>query len=462
MSKWYTIKVKGSDMLVNGRVFLELNGKLVGSTEESKFKTFIFKRDFTVEYTPSTTTQNLKFIIGTSIDSNGKGEAEETFENLISEKKKLVLVSHSAGVSFLELEVEDAPLSNLLCKFVIHGKDFDKKDLLGKSDPYYIISKSNGLSVYQSEVIKKELNPQFKEVVLSYGTLSDTFLIDFYDHNALTKHEHIGQLKTSVLEIISRGSGSMEIVNLKTHKSAGTVTFPQFVVYKSPSFMDYLESGVKLGLSIAIDFSSQNQNEDLHKLGNNNYEMAISNIGGILSGFNENAPISFYGYGGSPSNEYGTFSVPLKDPKGTYDVLCAYKNTLTKLEQKGEPDFTKVIQKVIDASPPSQPIAQYNILLLLSSGECQDIEATKKVITEASKHPISIIIVGNGSNTNNRFDKLKQLASTFNAELQRDTVQFISFKETLGSNQIAKETLKSFPNQIVSYLISKKQFPNQK
>ena len=50
----------------------------------------------------------------------------------------------------------------------------------------------------------------------------------------------------------------------------------------------------------------------------------------------------------------------------------------------------------------------YSILLILTDGEIHDMEKTKEVLVQASKLPLSVIIIGIG---NEKFEKMRELDS---------------------------------------------------
>lgn len=57
---------------------------------------------------------------------------------------------------------------------LLQGRALDKKDLFGKSDPYLQISRDTGrgwVVVYKSEIIKKTLNPKWKEARISTASV---------------------------------------------------------------------------------------------------------------------------------------------------------------------------------------------------------------------------------------------------------------------------------------------------
>ncbi len=84
------------------------------------------------------------------------------------------------------------------------------------------------------------------------------------------------------------------------------------------------------------------------------------------------------------------------------------------------------------------------------------MDETRDIICEASKLPISIIIIGLG---NANFTNMKildgddePLTNTRGEKCFRDIVQFVAFNEFQNDpNQLAKEVLAEIPQQIVEY-----------
>jgi hypothetical protein len=73
----------------------------------------------------------------------------------------------------------------------------------------------------------------------------------------------------------------------------------------------------------------------------------------------------------------------------------------------------------------------YHILLILTDGEIHDMPATKDLVVECSKYPLSIIIVGIG---NADFGNMRELdgddvvlRNSRGEKASRDIVQFVEF-----------------------------------
>jgi hypothetical protein len=103
----------------------------------------------------------------------------------------------------------------------------------------------------------------------------------------------------------------------------------------------------------------------------------------------------------------------------------------------------------------------YNILLILTDGEIHDMEETKQLIVDASDLPLSIIIIGVGSE---KFEMMNELDSDGSAltdsngrAAKRDIVQFVKFNDYQGqgAHVLAEKVLQEVPDQLVSYMMSK-------
>jgi len=166
---------------------------LVGSTETAKSdqnpsfaKSFIFEYYF--QYI-----QNLRFVV---LGMEGKndgflnndyiGYVEKTIGELLvnSKENKCTYDLNYAipfGMQFKEkrnhakncritINIEEVANTACQAQFRISCKNLDKKDLIGKSDPYFVISKQlesgDWTKVYTSKVKKLTLNPLWKTVTI--------------------------------------------------------------------------------------------------------------------------------------------------------------------------------------------------------------------------------------------------------------------------------------------------------
>lgn len=79
------------------------------------------------------------------------------------------------------------------------------------------------------------------------------------------------------------------------------------------------------------------------------------------------------------------------------------------------------------------PLQQYFILLIITDGVISDMEETRHAVVQASKLPMSIIIVGVGNADFAAMEFLdgdnRRLRSHTGEEAARDIVQFVPFRE---------------------------------
>jgi len=97
----------------------------------------------------------------------------------------------------------------------------------------------------------------------------------------------------------------------------------------------------------------------------------------------------------------------------------------------------------------------YTILLIITDGVINDLEETKAAIIQASKQPLSIIIIGVGDAdfaSMNALDCDKNILSTSNGEKAvRDIVQFVSYRGQ-SESVLAQQVLEEIPSQVVLYM----------
>lgn len=92
-------------------------------------------------------------------------------------------------------------------QMTLSGKGLDKKDLLGKSDPYAIVSKKNDddegwTEVFTTEVVKKSLDPEWRPftghtVKLTGRNPTRPLRFQVFDHDKHSKHDLIGEFETN-------------------------------------------------------------------------------------------------------------------------------------------------------------------------------------------------------------------------------------------------------------------------
>ncbi|CAI0457045.1 unnamed protein product [Linum tenue] len=198
-------------------------------------------------------------------------------------------------------------------------------------------------------------------------------------------------------------------------------------------------------LIVGIDFTKSNEwtgaksynRKSLHHIGDtlNPYEQAISIIGKTLAAFDEDNLIPCYGFGDATTHDQDVFSF-YQDERfcnGFEEVLGRYREIVPSLRLAGPTSFAPVIEKAMTIVEESG--GQYHVLLIIADGQVTrsvDTEhgrlspqeqKTVDAIVQASKLPLSIVLVGVGDGP-------------------WDTMKFVNFTEIMLKNvdQSRKET----------------------
>jgi len=426
-------------------------------------------------------------------------------------------VAKSHGSGELSLKLSASKLKNT-------------EGFMRKSDPFYeLCYQRDGAgsltwdNIYRSDFIKNNLSPTWNEMKISLSVIcgcdmDKKVLICVYDHESDGDHVLMGQVETSVNELL--GGGSLALT--KKGKSTGTLnvkkaevtgveeqvqeeevagavvqerpaapafvpsaappaagggafvpsTQPAYVASGRPTFADYISGGCELNVSIAIDFTGSNG--DPRKQGTlhyrspygelNDYEKAITSIVQILSAYDKDQmyPVLGFGakYGGVVRHCFQCGSA--QEVYGVKGILDAYRGTFaTGLVMSKPTIITEVIQMAAAKAAQSQQVAQsqgkqsYTILLILTDGSVSDPAATAEVLRQASATPLSVVIVGIG---NADFSAMQFLDDC--AQGEGDIAQFVPFNSYRNHGvELTSQTLREIPTQLVNYFWKRNRIP---
>lgn len=213
-------------------------------------------------------------------------------------------------------------------------------------------------------------------------------------------------------------------------------------------------------LILGIDFTKSNEwtgsrsyhRKSLHHIGDglNPYELGITIIGKTLAAFDEDNLIPCYGFGDASTHDQDVFSFyPEERPcNGFEEVLSRYREIVPHLKLAGPTSFAPVIEKAMTIVEESG--GQYHVLVIIADGQVTrsvDTEQgrlspqeqkTVDAIVEASKLPLSIVLVGVGDGP---WDTMREFDDNIPAR-SFDNFQFVNFTEIMTKNvaPIRKET----------------------
>ncbi|XP_061178881.1 copine-8-like [Saccostrea echinata] len=392
--------------------------------------------------------------------------------------------------------VRGEELSNCKEEITLHfrASHLDKKDFFGKSDPYLQLSRVNEdgsyTVVHRTEVIMKTLNPTWKPFTimsraLCNGDYDRSIKFECYDWDKDGGHDLIGEFTTNLREL-SRGPCSSNVflvihpkkqAKKKKYKDSGEVLLLSYKSEQIFSFLDYIQSGsTEMNFTVAIDFTASNGNpsspSSLHYLNPygtpNQYAAAIQAVGNIIQDYDSDKLFPALGFGarmsdGSVHHEFAlNFNPSNPFCQGVEGVLQAYYNSLKNVQLYGPTNFSPVINHVARFAQAIQDGSQYFVLLIITDGVITDMQQTQQAIVNASRLPMSIIIVGVGDadfTAMNILDGDDVRLSYNGVYAERDIVQFVPFNDFLNRGNmvlsqaaLAKEVLAEIPDQFMSYM----------
>ena len=356
---------------------------------------------------------------------------------------------HSRGYQgSLTIRAESTAHIRDIFEVTFAGQNLANKDgFFDVSDPYLVISRQNEDSswtqVWKSAIIDNNLNPKWQPVklpmsLLCNGDMKRPLRIDIFDHDDYSDDDPMGSVLTSVQGMItSNGSPFLVIEEAKKGKrgytNSGTLTCTNCKIEQHPLFSDFIMGGCELSLMVAIDFTASNGEFDdplsLHHIDpqgvkKNQYEEAILSIGNIIESYDSDKKFPLYGFGARFRDEKGGFAVvqhcfPVANGKfevnGIDGIMEAYHNCRKNIAMSGPTLFEPLLEHATThtiAAECTQMNQKYQVLLILTDGVINDMDATKlaliKVIINSCSYPLpfknkTIILVCERSNVSHYY-----------------------------------------------------------
>ncbi|XP_018429910.1 PREDICTED: copine-1-like isoform X1 [Nanorana parkeri] len=264
--------------------------------------------------------QNIKFgvydIDNKSVNLNDDdylGGYECTLGQIVSNRKlkgplelKKGKLAGKGTITIIAEEIKDARIVNL----EIEARNLDKKDFLGKSDPFLELYRQGDDGSWQlahrTEVVKNNLNPSWKKFSVSLqslcaGDLSKPIKVHCTDYDSDGSHDLIGIFETNLSQLQKAEGGSpveFECINpqkkqkKKSYKNSGTVRVKSCKIDVEYSFLDYVMGGCQINFTVGIDFTGSNGDpkspDSLHYIspnGVNEYLTAIWCVGNVVQDY---------------------------------------------------------------------------------------------------------------------------------------------------------------------------------
>lgn len=263
-------------------------------------------------------------------------------------------------------------------------------------------------------------------------------------------------------------------------KEAGSLVVHSARLSSSASFLDYIMGGCEVSLVVGIDFTASNGDPSspgtLHYTDRrrpNEYELAIRAVGDILALYDTDQVFQAYGFGGKLPPDYSTAShcfalngTENPDCVGIDGVLEAYRSALDHVRLSGPTVFSEILDRVargVADQRVTQASQRYSILLIITDGTINDIEATMEQVIRASRLPISVVILGVGDAdwTDMNLLDADDEESPLHSLVERDIVQFVPFRNYRSTPEVlASKVLEEIPAQLLGFMKSRDIKPN--
>uniref|UniRef100_A0A803VW32 Copine 1 n=1 Tax=Ficedula albicollis TaxID=59894 RepID=A0A803VW32_FICAL len=341
----------------------------------------------------------------------------------------------------------------------IEAQNLDKKDLFGTSDPFLEFYRQSDAGtwqlVYRSEVIKNNLNPCWRK----FSVPLQTFCGGDFNKPIKVEYECIHPEKKQ---------------KKKNYKNSGIIRIKSCKIETEYSFLDYVMGGCQINFTVGVDFTASNGDpkspDSLHYIspdGINEYLIAIWSVGSVVQDYDTDKLFPAFGFGAQVppswqvSHEFAlNFNPSNPYCQGIQGIVDAYRQTLPQIRLYGPTNFSPIINHVARFAAHSLQqgaAAQYFILLIITDGEITDLDQTRQAIVNASKLPMSIIIVGVGEADFQAMEFLDGdsgvLKSVTGEPAARDIVQFVPFRQFKNAPQeaLSQMVLAEVPKQLVSF-----------
>ena len=361
---------------------------------------------------------------------------------------------------------------NFRFKFDMGKNNLQKLDYFKDNQMYYVIE-SNFIRLYDSGLIAD--NGIFDPVHIPDFLLQQNYEVKFYLNN-----QFLNSFKKSLKELPKDNISKSYYGNNNIIKFTNPDNYNQYFnlydnseISKNYTLREYIDAGVKIALSIGIDFTDSNNQpfpyKNLHSIEQNkpnDYELAFLSCGYIIGFYDDDQLFPVYGFGAKINDSYTDevsmcFNLNFKNNPNIEkldNVIKTYHKCIkeNKLTFSNQYRFAPLLRKVISLIN-KKDLFEYHILMILTTGVINDLQETIDIIVEASTLPLSIVIIGMGDN--NDFINMEKLDGDVSPLIsskgnvrKRDLVQFVPFKDYRDDpKKLSMEVLAELPRQAIEY-----------
>ena len=180
----------------------------------------------------------------------------------------------------------------------------------------------------------------------------------------------------------------------------------------------------------------------------NQYEKAVFEVCNVMCKYALDGCFNVYGFGGIPRyiEDYDMSKVSrlwnlngTEDPRchGTMEVLKAYTKAINNTTLAGPSYFSKLLETVKDQITSGlkktglDSNRLYHVIIIVTDGNCHDMEDTKRHLVSLSGMPFSAVVIGVGDGDFEKMEVLDAdgeiLKDKEGNEAIRDVVQLVQY-----------------------------------
>ncbi|XP_069118410.1 uncharacterized protein [Argopecten irradians] len=210
-------------------------------------------------------------------------------------------------------------------------------------------------------------------------------------------------------------------------------------------------------LIFGVDYTASNLQQGIQTFGGrslhdtfsgtpNPYQRVICILGETLEPFDDDGIIPAFGFGDVSTRGHGVFAFRTEGYcNGFHDVLEAYNQITPNVRMSGPTNFAPLIRQAIDIVKKTK---SYHILVIVADGQVTNEQDTINAIVEASRWPLSIVMVGVGDGP---WEVMKEFDDKI-PHRKFDNFQFVDFNSVMVSSRnpqaaFALHALMEIPDQ---------------
>ena len=217
-------------------------------------------------------------------------------------------------------------------------------------------------------------------------------------------------------------------VEFNSNQGLQKLQLVQIKITKQTSFIQYVQSGVKLRVIYGIDFSSTEGHEDMEQ---NPYIEIIRGVQEVLQFYSNEQSFLAFGTGAifrevNETSNFFSISGNIFRPRICNSSMLneCYKTTLFNINPSQDPKLAFFFKNLLNQfSFERDTCRTYKVVIFACSQDLCDKEDLRLVLQQLNRYPLSIIFIGI-TQSNETYPVLKQLINELRLETDREFLSF--------------------------------------